>query len=215
MLLKKEREAVVRFCRKMLSIGLTKGTGGNISIYCREKGLFAISPSGIEYEEMEKEDVVVLDTEGNIVQGKRKPSSECELHRILYVNRKDINAVVHAHPIYCTVLATIGEGLPASSYLVALAGKDVRCAQYAAYGTAELAENAYKSMKDRNAVFLANHGLVTGGSDILNAFEIAEQIEFCAEVYVKARSIGTPLILSDEEMERMKIKFQTYGQTEE
>ena len=97
---------------------------------------------------------------------------------------------------------------------MAFAGKDVRCADYASFGTPELAEAAYKSMEGRSAVLLANHGLVTGGRDILHAFQTAEQIEFCAEVYVKARSIGTPVILSEEEMERMTERFQDYGQKE-
>lgn len=212
MLLQKEREDVVAYCRKLLQAGLTKGTGGNISILREEDGLFAISPSGIDYFEMEAEDVVVLDLEGNVVDGKRKPSSEWELHRIFYNRRKDIKAVVHAHSTYCTVLATLRESLPAASYLVAFAGKDVRCGEYASFGTPELAEYTFEAMEDRKAALMANHGLIAGGEDILNAFNIAEEIEYCAEVYVKARMIGRPVILEEEEMERMIKKFQTYGQ---
>ena len=212
MLLQKEREDIVTYCRKLIHAGLTKGTGGNISILNEEKNLFAISPSGIDYFEMEAEDVVVLDLDGNVVDGTRKPSSECDLHRIFYNRRDDIKAVVHAHSTYSTVLATLREGLPASSYLVAFAGKDVRCGEYASFGTPELAEKTFEAMKDRKAAFMANHGLIAGGSDILNAFNIAEEIEYCAEVYVKARNIGKPVILSEEEMEFMIEKFQTYGQ---
>lgn len=212
MLLKEERENIVKYCRKLIQADLTKGTGGNISILNREKNLFAISPSGMDYFEMEAEDVVVLDLDAKIVDGKRKPSSEFELHRIFYTKRNDINAVVHTHSVYCTVLATNRVSLPASNYMVALAGKDVRCAEYASFGTMELANNAFESMKDRNAVLLANHGLVAGSFDILNAFNIAEEIEFCAKVYVKAKTIGNPVILSDEEMENMLEKFKTYGQ---
>lgn len=212
MLLKEERENIVKYCRKLIQADLTKGTGGNISTLNREKNLFAISPSGMDYFEMEAEDVVVLDLDAKIVDGKRKPSSEFELHRIFYTKRNDINAVVHTHSVYCTVLATNRVSLPASNYMVALAGKDVRCAEYASFGTMELANNAFESMKDRNAVLLANHGLVAGSFDILNAFNIAEEIEFCAKVYVKAKTIGNPVILSDEEMENMLEKFKTYGQ---
>lgn len=214
MLLKQEREQVVEYCKKLITAGLTKGTGGNISIYNRETGLYAISPSGMDYFSMVPKDVVVMNLSGEVAEGERKPSSEWDLHRIYYEKRKDLNAIVHAHSVYCTVLATNREGLPASSYLVAFAGKDVRCADYASFGTPELAEAAYKSMEGRSAVLLANHGLVTGGRDILHAFQTAEQIEFCAEVYVKARSIGTPVILSEEEMERMTERFQDYGQKE-
>lgn len=212
MLLQKEREDVVKYCRKLIQANLTKGTGGNISILNREQGLFAISASGIDYFEMEAEDVVVMDINGKVVDGIRKPSSEHELHRIFYTKRNDIDAVVHTHCIYCTVLATNREILPASNYMIALAGKDVRCAEYASFGTIELANNAFEAMKDRKAVLLANHGLLAGSTDILNAFNIAEEIEFCAEVYVKARSIGKPVILDDKEMENMFEKFKTYGQ---
>lgn len=213
MLLEKERADVVKFCQMLIKNGLTKGTGGNISIYNREKKLFAISPSGIDYFETVQEDVVVMDIDGNIVDGSKKPSSEHELHRIFYKNREDINAVVHTHSVYSTILATLHEPLPASSYLVAFSGYDVRCAEYASFGTIELANNTYKAMEQRNAVFMANHGLLTGAQDILNAFNIAEQIEFCAEVYVKARSVGNPCILDKDEMERMMTKFKnSYGQ---
>lgn len=213
MLLQKEREDVVRYCKMLIKNGLTKGTGGNISIYNREKKLFAISPSGIDYFETEPKDVVVMDIDGNIVDGDRNPSSEHELHRIFYKNREDLNAVVHTHSVYSTILATLHESLPASSYLVAFSGYDVRCASYASFGTTELAQNTYEAMKERNAVFMANHGLLTGAKDILNAFNIAEQIEFCAEVYVKAKSIGKPYILDAKEMEKMMTKFKvSYGQ---
>ncbi|MBU5302378.1 L-fuculose-phosphate aldolase [Eubacterium callanderi] len=213
MLLQKEREDVVKYCQMLITHGLTKGTGGNISILNREEGLFAISPSGIDYFETEPEDIVVMNLRGEIVDGDRKPSSEHELHRIFYTDRDDIAAVVHTHSVYSTVLATLREGLPASSYLVAFSGYDVRCAEYASYGSMELAKNTFEAMKERNAAFMANHGLIAGGSDILNAFNIVEQIEQCAEVYVKARAIGTPVLLDHDEMTRMIDSFNnSYGQ---
>ncbi|MDO4554102.1 MAG: L-fuculose-phosphate aldolase [Lachnospiraceae bacterium] len=214
MLLQKEREQVVTYCKKLITSGLTKGTGGNISVFDRKAGLYAISPSGMDYFAMTPEDVAVLDLDGRVVFGERKPSSEWDLHRIFYQNREDINAVVHTHSVYCTVLATNREGLPASSYLVAFAGTDVRCGEYASFGTPQLAKNTFRAMEGRQAALMANHGLVTGGSDILHAFQTAEQIEFCAEVYVKARSIGTPVILPEDEMERMIERFGDYGQKE-
>lgn len=212
MLLEKEREDIVEYCKKMLSTGLTKGTGGNISIYNREKGLMAISPSGLEYEKMQPEDVVVLDLEKNIVEGTHKPSSEFDMHSIFYRNRDDISAVIHTHSRYAKTLSSLRWSLPAVSYLVAYAGYDVRCAEYASFGTKELAENAFKAMDNRKAVLLANHGLLAGAADIKNAFNIAEEIEFCAEVYYRAKSIGEPVILNEKEMEKMIEKFETYGQ---
>lgn len=215
MLLREERELVVEYGKKLITEGLTKGTGGNISVFNREKGLMAINPSGLDYFKTEVEDVVIMDLEGNVVEGDRKPSSEYAMHSIFYRNREDIDAVVHTHSVYSTVLATLREPLPATNYLIALAGKDVRCADYASFGTEELAKNAYYAMKDRYAVLLANHGLLTGAKDIANAFNIAVQIEHCAEIHYRAKSIGEPVVLSDAEMEYMLDRFKTYGQVKE
>lgn len=213
MLLEKERQDVVKYCQKLITSGLTTGTGGNISILNREKGLFAMSPSGMDYFETTPEDIVVMDLDGNIVDGERKPSSEHELHRIFYTGRDDIDAVVHTHSTYCTVLATLRESLPASSYLVAFGGPDIRCGGYASYGTPELARLTFDAMKDRQAALMANHGMVAGGRTIAAAFNVAEQIEQCARVYVIARAIGTPVILPPDEMERMMVSFRDdYGQ---
>ncbi|WP_315524123.1 L-fuculose-phosphate aldolase [Pseudoramibacter alactolyticus] len=213
MLLEKERIDVVEYCKKLITSGLTTGTGGNISILNREKQLYAISPSGIDSFDTKPEDVVVIDLEGNIVDGKRKPSSEHVMHRIFYTDRNDINAVVHTHSTFATVLGTLNEGLPASSYLVAFAGKDVRCGKYASYGTPELAKYTFDAMKDRYAAIMANHGLIAGGEDINEAFNVANQIEQCCKVYVLARAIGKPVILPEAEMERMIDKFHNvYGQ---
>jgi L-fuculose-phosphate aldolase len=212
LLLEKERKDIVEYCQKMLKTGLTKGTGGNISINNREQGLMAISPSGVEYDKMQPEDVVVLDLDKHIVEGLQKPSSELDMHAIFYQKREDINAVIHTHSTYAKTLASLRWNLPAVSYLVAYAGYDVRCAEYASFGTKELAENAFTAMENRKAVLLANHGMLAGAEDIKNAFNIAEEIEFCAEIYYRAKSIGNPVILDEKEMGIMIEKFKIYGQ---
>ena len=212
MLMEDIRQEIVIYSRKLITEGLTVGTGGNISVFDPEAGLFAITPSGIDYFLMEAEDIVVLALDGKRVDGNRRPSSEVELHRIFYEKRPDIRAVVHTHSPYCTALATNRMELPASSYLVAFAGKNVRCGEYASFGTRELAENTFKAMEDRYAALMANHGLITGADSLLRAFDIAQQVEFCARVYISAKSIGQPVILPDDEMERMIRRFQDYGQ---
>lgn len=212
MLLEKERKDIVKYCNNMINTGLTKGTGGNISIYNREKDVMAISPSGLDYDEMQPEDVVVLDLDHNVVDGTLKPSSEISMHSIFYRERKDINAVIHTHSTYAKTLASLRITLPPVSYLVAHAGVDVRCAEYASFGTEELARNAIKAMENRKAVFLANHGLLAGAIDIKNAFNTAEEIEFCAEIYYRAKSIGEPILLDEKEMKNMLNKFKSYGQ---
>lgn len=212
MKLELERMKIMEFGKKLVDTGLTKGTGGNLSIYNPEEELMAISPSGIPYYDIRLEDIVVMDLDGNIVEGYRKPSSEYEMHKVFYKKRDDIFSVVHCHSIYSTTISILREELPASHYMIALAGKNVRCADYATYGSLELAENAFKAMKDRNAVILANHGLLTGADCIENAFNIAEELEYVAETYYRARTIGEPVILDDQEMKKMKEKFKTYGQ---
>jgi len=213
--MKEERELIVEYGKKLSEVGLTKGTGGNLSIYNREKGLMAISPTGIDYFKTKPEDVVILNINGEQIDGDRKPSSEVEMHRVFYERRTDIDAIIHTHTMYATTLACLNWSLPPVHYMVALAGVDVRCAKYATYGTKELAENAFEAMKDRKAVLLANHGLLAGANDLLNAFNITEEIEYCAELYYRTKGIGEPTILPEEEMTLMLDKFKTYGQRKE
>jgi len=212
MILEKEREQVIEYSLKLLSEGLTNGTAGNVSIFNREEGLVAISPTGVNYSELTPEMISIVDLEGKLIEG-LKPSSELEMHMILYRNRENVNAVIHTHPVYTTVLACLRQDLPAIDYMIAVTGATkVRCAEYASYGTKELAENAYKAMGSSLAVILANHGLTTAGKDIANAFNITVQVEYISNLYIKARNIGEPIILPDNEMNSMLERFKTYGQ---
>lgn len=211
MLLQAERELIVEHGIKMIESDLTKGTSGNISIFNKEKQLMAISPSGIDYFKIKSRDVMVLNLNGEIIEGDKKPSSEYALHRIFYKNRDDINAIVHTHSRYSATLACLNMDLPAVHYMLAVAGLDVKCAKYATFGTEKLAENAYEAMKDRRAVLLANHGLLTGGRDISHAFKIAEEVEYCAELYYRAKCIGNPVVIDEVEMKNVLERFKTYG----
>lgn len=212
MLLREEREKVVEYCRMLTTHKLTKGTGGNISACDREKGLMAISPSGMDYFKTEPEDVVVLDLEGRVVEGRRIPSSEADMHRLLYIDRSDVNAVVHTHSTYATTLACMRWNLPAVHYLVGFAGLDVRCTPYATFGTPELAQLAREGMKGRFAVLLGNHGLLAAGPNMHYAFNVAEEIEFVCELYWRSKAVGEPVLLDAGDMETVLEKFKTYGQ---
>ncbi len=212
--MKKERELIVEYGKRLSTTGLTKDTGGNLSIYNREEKLMAISPSGIDYFQIKPEDIVILNIKGEKIEGDKTPSSEAEMHRIFYERRTDIDAMIHTHTMYATTLACLNWSLPPVHYMVALAGLDIRCTKYATYGTKELAENAFEAMKGRKAVLLANHGLLVGAKDLPNAFNITEEIEYCAELYYRAKCIGEPVILPEEEMILMLEKFETYGQRE-
>lgn len=213
MILQTEREKVVKYLNLLIEKGLTKGTGGNISIYSEEKGLVAISPSSIPYDKLTPYDIMVVDLEGNVVDGNPdyKPSSETEMHLSAYRERKDFKAFIHTHAMYCTTIACLRESLKAVDYMIAITGtNEVKCAEYAMYGTPELAKNATEAIKGAKACLLANHGVNVGAEDIENAFAITEYVEFCAELYVKAKAIGEPVILPKEEIDRHIEKFGSY-----
>ena len=142
MLLEQERRLIADYGRKLITSGLTKGTGGNLSIFNRESGLAVISPSGLDYFETAPADVPVVNLDASVVDGSRKPSSEMPFHLIFYKNRHEINAVVHTHSLHATALACLGLELPPLHYLIGFAGENVRCAKYATFGTDGLAQNA-------------------------------------------------------------------------
>lgn len=212
MLLEKERIEVMEYGKRMITEGLTKGTGGNISVFNRAKGLMAITPSGIDYLKIKPEDIVILDVQtGKVVDGNQVPSSESDMHRIFYKYRDDIDAVVHTHSKFAAGLSCTGKKLPAIHYLLACAGVDVPCAEYATYGTIRLAKNAYEAMKGTKAVLLSNHGMLTGGATLGEAYNIAENVEFCCELYFIAKTVGAPNILPEEEMRNVMERFKDYG----
>lgn len=208
----KVKRELIKYGKKLVDTNLTKGTGGNLSLYDPETGHMAITPSGIDFYDIQPEDIVIMKLDGTIVEGDKKPSSEWLMHAVQYEKRDDITAIIHAHTTYATVMALLRETLPPAHYMIAVAGPDVRCAEYATFGTRELAENAYEAMIDRYAVLLANHGILAGSYSLANAFNIIEEIEYCSQIYYMARAIGNPVILDDAEMELMKEKFHNYGQ---
>jgi L-fuculose-phosphate aldolase len=212
MLLAEERESILTFGRKLITANLTTGSGGNLSVYNRAEGLVAIKPTGIDYFDLKPEDIVVMTVDGRIVDGRLKPSSESNFHLGLMRSRPDVNAVVHTHSVYATTLACLGWELPAVHYLVGYSGNKVPVAPYATFGTQQLADNIINTIGEYRACLMANHGLVTVGSNLATAFAAAEEIELVARIYYQARSIGEPVILPDAEMAVVCEKFRTYGQ---
>lgn len=213
MLLQKEREEIVEYGKKMSSAGLSSGTSGNISIYNAEENLVAISPSGIGYYDTKAEDVVIIDLEGNIVDGDKKPSSEWALHTVFYKKKPNARAVVHAHSRFCTTFAVLNQPIRAVHYVIGDAGTaTVPCAPYKTFGTVELAEATIEACGDSDAVLLGNHGLLTCGTSLKSAYGLACNMEFIAEVQYRAMCVGQPVILSDEEMNHVMEEFKSYGQ---
>ena len=212
MLMLSQRQQIVDYGLQMIRSGLTTGSGGNLSLLSRSDDLIAVSPSGVDYHDITAADVVVVDRAGNKVDGVLKPSSELDFHLALYAARKDITAVVHTHSVYATTMACLHWELPAVHYLIAFSGDKVPLAPYATFGSKELAANIIASIGNYNAVLLANHGLVAVGSDMKKSFNVAEEIELVARIYYQAKSVGQPVIVAADEMERVVEKFGSYGQ---
>jgi L-fuculose-phosphate aldolase len=212
MLIENERQAVVEHCQKMGRIGLTPGTSGNISVFNKQRNLMAISPSAMSYDAMTPADCVVMDLGAKIVDGARRPSTEFGMHLACYQARKDIGAVVHTHSTAATTLATLGWDLPAIHYMLACSGGDlVRCAPYHLFGTQDLAEAAVKHLGRGYACLLESHGALACGPDIGHAFALAEQLEFCADLYLRARAAGTPKILNQGQISEVIAHLANYG----
>ncbi|MDY3619170.1 L-fuculose-phosphate aldolase [Agathobaculum sp.] len=212
MLLQAEREQVVEYGKAMIERGLTVGTFGNLSVYNEKENLFAISPSGMDYFKTEPADVVVMTPDGEKVDGDRKPSSEVDMHRIFYQKRPGIRSVVHTHSRFATTLACLGLGIPPLHYLIAYSGREVPCTPYVQFGTYELAQCALDTMGADYACLLGNHGLLACGGNISYTMDVAEQIEFCAELYYRARAVGEPKLLKDDEIGVVLESFKSYRQ---
>lgn len=212
LLLQEERQKIVDYGKKLLSSQLTTAFGGNLSIINRELNLVAIKPSGVDYTLMRPEDVVVVTPQGQIADGALKPSSELRFHLALYQTRADVNAVVHTHQVHATTIACLNRELPPVHYLIAFSGDKVPLAPYATYGSQALSDNIVNAIGQYNACLMANHGLVTVGSSIEQAFTTAEMIELVAHLYIQASSIGQPVVLTSDQAWEAADKFKTYGQ---
>jgi L-fuculose-phosphate aldolase len=205
------RTMVLDACRELTRRGLTHGTSGNVSVRCDERRFF-VSPSGMDYELLQADDVPLMDLDGRWF-GRRRPSSEWRFHRDIFKARHDVGAIVHTHSPRATALACTGRGIPAFHYMVAVAGgRDIRCAPYHAFGTQELSDAALAALKDRKACLLANHGVIATGADLPSAISLAGEVENLALQYCAALSLGEVRILDDAEMRRVVEKFRTYGQ---
>jgi L-fuculose-phosphate aldolase len=210
----KLREAVIAICLEMNRCGLNQGTSGNISV--RTGDGFLITPTSLAYDRMEPDDICQMTFDGS-VQGRRAPSSEWRFHLDILRAKPEVNAVVHAHPFACTTLAIMGKSIPPLHYMIAICGgHDIRCANYATYGTAELSSNALAALEARSACLLAHHGMIATGTSLENALWRAVEVETLARQYLGCLSVGEPPLLSVQEIERVKAKMASgYGQLPE
>jgi len=176
---------IAEVARYLEEHGLNHGRSGNISIRVPGVNHVLITPSGLVKSRLNTDDIVVVDLNGSIVEGARKPSSEINLHLAIYRARPEVNAVIHAHTIYATALAVARRPLPIIiEEAVLVLGGDVRVAEFAPYGTIQLAENAVRALEGRKAVLLANHGVVAVGGSLEEALESLILTERLSQVYI-------------------------------
>ena len=204
-----EAEYVIKYAKMLNSKNLSALRSGNISI--RHEDGFLITPSGVKYSHLKNEDIVFVSLDGKYNEKKNKPSSEWRFHKDIYLNKKEANAIVHSHSTYATAVSTHGKSIPAFHYMVALAGgNDIKCADYATFGTDELSKNIINALDNRKACLMSNHGQVAFDSSLDKAFELAEEVENICHQYINALKIGTPKILSFEEMKKILEKVKDY-----
>ena len=204
-----KRQAIIDACRRMNALGINQGTSGNISV--RHGDGVLITPTSVPYEAMTPEQIVFMDMKGGFADG-QKPSSEWRFHLDILRARPEVEAVVHAHPTYCTILAIMGLPIPPIHYMIAVAGgPDIRCAPYATYGTPELSAHAVTALEGRFACLLAHHGMIAAGPSLARAMWLAVEVETLARQYYGCLQIGKPPLLSKDEIERVRVKMAGYG----
>ena len=214
MLFENQRRKVMATALEAREMGLVTLTFGNFSLRDESSGLVCITPSGMDYRELTPEDIVVVDLDGRVVEGGRRPSTETPLHCLAYKKRGDVFGICHTHSVFATAWASCGLAIPAIVFeLAALIGGPVECAPYRRAGTAELAEAAVEALRDRQAVLLANHGLLAVGPDLGAALVNAAVVEEGAKIACLARGIGELRPIPEEECRAARRQFlQKYGQ---
>ncbi|MDD4146326.1 MAG: class II aldolase/adducin family protein, partial [Clostridia bacterium] len=205
MLLEKQREEVIKIALKAQQLGLIALTFGNFSLRDQETGYVCITPSGMDYEDLEAADIVVMDDQGKIIDGQRKPSVETPMHTMVYRKRKDVCGVVHTHSVFATAWASCYVEFPViAAELAALVGEPVKTAPYRRMGSMELAEIVSETLQDKHAVLMSNHGLLTVGSNLKTAFANAVIVEEAAKITYYAKNMGQLKILDDQECKTLR-----------
>ena len=213
--LKKE---VIKYAQKLNSTNLSPLRSGNVSIRATKDNVegFLLTPSGKRYEDLVPEDIVflALREEYNnlkLFNSSLNPSSEWRFHQDIYLKKIEAKAIVHAHSPHATAVSAHGKPIPAFHYMIALAGgDDIKCAEYATFGTTELSKNILKALEKRKACLMSNHGQVAFGTNLKQAFELAEEVENICYQYIIALKIGNPKILSSAEMNKILDKIKHY-----
>jgi L-fuculose-phosphate aldolase len=204
-----KRQAIIDACRRMNALGINQGTSGNISVR-HEEGML-VTPTSVPYDSMVPDEIVFMGRDGSFAAGQR-PSSEWRFHLDIMRSRDEVNAVVHAHPTYATILSIMGLEIPPIHYMIAVAGGDnIRCSPYATFGTPELSAHAVSALEGRMACLLGHHGMIAVGPSLARALWLAVEVETLARQYHGCLQIGKPPLLSKAEIELVRGKMAGYG----
>ena len=207
--MRKIKAEIIKYSKMLNSRKLSALRSGNISI--RYKEGFLITPSGKKYSSLKTKDIVFVSLEGKFDKKKGIPSSEWQFHQDIYKNKKEAEAIVHAHSTNATAVSTHKRGIPSFHYMVAMAGgHDIKCAKYATFGTRDLSKNILKALKGRKACLIANHGQIAFEENLPKAFELAEEVENISLQYITSLKLGKPKILSKNEMKKVLSKAKNY-----
>ncbi|QNE78118.1 class II aldolase/adducin family protein [Streptomyces finlayi] len=204
-------DGVVATARRTAADGLVVGTSGNVS--ARAGDIVLVTPSGVPYDRLRPEDAVGVDLEGRQVLGDLAPTSELPLHLAVYADT-GAAAVVHTHAVHATAVSTLVPEVPLVHYAAAMLGGPVRTAAYARYGTRELAENMLTALRDRTGCLLQNHGTVTYGNSLDEAYDRTAQLEWLCRLWLTASSVPglRPSLLSGAQLREVQDALETYGQ---
>ena len=208
------REQIIATCRQLGTLGLNQGTSGNLSARVSDNGAdgFLLTPTSLDYETMQPADLVHIAPDGTCT-GTRRPSSELPFHRAILQARPDVRAIIHTHSTHATAVSCLRHDLPAIHYLVALfGGNNIRCAEYATFGTETLSYNIVRALAGRRAALLANHGLIVTGDSLAHALSLTVEAEQLAKLYLATLATGVPpVILDDAEIASVSERFRAYG----
>ena len=213
MLFEEIRNNIAILGKEIAASGFNLGTWGNISARIDDDH-FAITPSGIAYETITAEDIVVINLAGNIIKGNKKPSIELPLHSAIYKAKKGVNAIVHTHSVCCTAFAIARKPIPAvCEDMIQIVGGRVEVAEYFLPGSQELAKSVVTALGNKSACIMANHGLITVADNLIEAYKIAQIVEKSAQAVIYANSMGGAVELSQSDIDFMRdFYLNKYGQ---
>jgi len=213
MLFEKLRAEVLAGNLELPKQGLVKGTSGNVSGRDPESNLVVIKPSGYRYEEMTTADMVVVDLEGNVVEGHLKPSVDTATHLYIYRHRPDVNGIVHTHSPYATSFAALGQPIPPCLTAAAMLGGEIPLGGYVPIGGEAIGEEIVKKIGQSMAIIMQNHGVFTIGPNPTVAVKMAVEVEEIAKITHLALSQGQPIILTPEQVAEVADLYRyRYGQ---